>query len=412
MHVVMLSDLEDLGGAAVAASRLAAGLVKGGHRVTRIVHFESPGSHPWTTRRLVVSRTQGRLLRLLPPLARARLGGVFLEYRLRRVLDEVDPDVVNVHNLHGAGPAGWNLGLVTICTAKAPTVWTMHDMWSFTGRCAYNWDCDLFRSGCGRTCPTHFEYPSLPPDEIAPAWRRRRAVISESENLIAVGPSRWLQQEAARGLWPPARVRWIPYGLPLDRFRPVATDTARAALGIATTRPVLLVCAADWTERRKGGRGLREALDQLPPESVCLLTLGVGGIGIDRQEVHDLGYVDDERMTALAYSAADLFVHPAQVDNLPNVVLESIACGTPVVGLPIGGVPDMVLPGITGWMARGRDSRDLADAVRMALADRERWPELRQSCRAWAERHYGDDLQAERYESLFNELLGTDGGGS
>ena len=328
-----------------------------------------------------------------------------LRRRLRALLEGIGPDVINIHNLHGAIPVGWGLDLVEECAVTAPVVWTMHDMWSFTGRCAYNWDCELFRSGCDETCPTHDEYPVLPPAKIGPAWRRRKEMISELDNLVAVGPSRWLQREAVGGIWPAHRVRHIPYGLPLDRYRPMDAGRARLALGIETSRPVVLVCAADWDERRKGGRVLAEALNRLQPRSVCLLTLGMGRIEIENQEDFPLGFVDQERSRVLAYSAADFFVHPAQVDNLPNVVLEAIACGTPVVGLPIGGVPDMVVPGITGWLAVGAGAKDLAAAVSEALADRGKWGALRRSCRSYAEEHYDDRLQVERYVELFRKLM-------
>ena len=150
---------------------------------------------------------------------------------------------------------------------------------------------------------------------------------------------------------------------------------------------------------------LEDALHHLPPGSVCLLTLGAGRIEMDHQENHSLGFVEDERLKVLAYSAADLFVHPAQVDNLPNVVIEAIACGTPVVGLPIGGVPDMVVPGVTGWLAGASNGEALADAITGALAGREEWSRLRLSCRSYAEQHYDDRVQAERYTDLFRRLM-------
>ena len=405
LNVVMLSDLEDQGGAAVAASRLATGLTRAGHRVTRIVYFESTRPQPWETIRLDLGRNSGRAVRLLPNRTRPAVRRILLRRRLRAILDRLEPDLINIHNLHGAIPAGWGLGLVVECSETAPVVWTMHDMWSFTGRCAYSWDCDLFRSGCDHSCPTPNEHPTLPPAMISSAWRYRADVMGSMGNLVAVSPSRWLQGEAESGLWRSNRVKYIPYGLPLENFRPIDQNAARTALGIETTRPLLLICAADWRERRKGAQVLEDALHHLPPGSVCLLTLGAGRIEMDHQENHSLGFVEDERLKVLAYSAADLFVHPAQVDNLPNVVIEAIACGTPVVGLPIGGVPDMVVPGVTGWLAGASNGEALADAITGALAGREEWSRLRLSCRSYAEQHYDDRVQAERYTDLFRRLM-------
>ncbi len=405
MHVVMLSDLEDSGGAAVAASRLADRLVRDGFRVTRIVHSESSKPQLWETVALDQDRTVSRLLRLLPERFRLVVRRNLVSRRLQQVLAELRPDVINVHNIHGALSAGWGLGLIEVCAEKAPVVWTLHDMWSFTGRCAYSWQCELFLSGCDQTCPTHNEYPALAPEMIGADWRRRVALLDRCREIVAAAPSRWLQTEAVRGLWPVERVVRIPYGLPLDRYQPINRMVARTALGLKTSKPVLLVCAADWTERRKGGQILERALQRLPPQSVCLLTLGNGRIEVQGQDAHALGFVEHERMRVLAYSAADLFVHPAQVDNLPNVVLEAIARGTPVVGLPIGGVPDMVVPGTTGWLAAGADGGALASAITAALADRVNWGRFRQSCRTFAEERYDERLQAKRYVDLFRRLM-------
>src|SRR5207302_691948 len=98
---------------------------------------------------------------------------------------------------------------------------------------------------------------------------------------------------------------------------------------------------------------------------------------------------------------ADLLVHPAPVDNLPNVVMEAIACGTPVVGYPIGGVPDMACPGKTGWLASDVSASALADALDGALADLARGRDYRDTCRAVAEDEFDVTLQAERYARLF-----------
>src|SRR5262249_14187929 len=113
-----------------------------------------------------------------------------------------------------------------------------------------------------------------------------------------------------------------------------------------------------------------------------------------------------ERIRALAYNAADLLVHPAPVDNLPNVVLEALACGTPVLGFRIGGVPEMVRPGQTGWLAQEVSAAALARGLDAALQDLAQGVDLRPSCRAVAEAEFDDAVQAQRYLQLFRSLLG------
>jgi Glycosyltransferase len=320
------------------------------------------------------------------------------------------PDFINIHNLHSAD---WFPDLFRVCALHAPTVCTLHDMWSFTGRCAYSYECRKFLTGCDATCPTPQEYPARLPQRIAGDWEQRRHLLENEARLWAVAPSQWLAQEARAGLWKNRLLEVIPYGLPLDVYRPVDRILARHALGIDSTGPVILVVAQNLSERRKGGSFLIGALQKLPIRPLSLLTMGIEPLPVPGEgiQVHSLGYVTHDRMKVLAYSAADLLVHPAPVDNLPNVVLEAIACGTPVVGFPIGGMPDMVRAGETGWLASALNSEALADALAQACGELKRGRDLRDSCRVIAEREYNPALQALRYSNLFGSLPINPSGG-
>jgi glycosyltransferase involved in cell wall biosynthesis len=194
--------------------------------------------------------------------------------------------------------------------------------------------------------------------------------------------------------------------LPLDIYRPVDRSLARQALDIEAAGPVMLVTAFDLSDRRKGAALILDALKQVTFRPFNLVTLGGNPptLNIDGIRVHHLGYIDHERSKALAYSAADLYVHPALADNLPNTVMEAIACGTPVVGSNIGGVPDMIRPGRTGWLAKETSPEALAAVLQSALEEVSRGLDLRASCRAVAEAEYSLELQVERYLALFGSL--------
>src|SRR5215471_3324424 len=200
MHVVMLSDAETKGGAAIAASRLAEALHRLGHRVTRIVHLASGQDHSWSTLSMDFDSSLRRAARaMVPSQIRKAFEIQSVRHRLNGALDILSPDVVNVHNLHGYGAtrrAGWSAGLVKVCANHAPTVWTLHDMWSFTGRCAYSYDCTKYLTGCDSTCPTPEEHPPLAPERIAQAWATRRLELRKNPSLVAVTPSNWLAREA------------------------------------------------------------------------------------------------------------------------------------------------------------------------------------------------------------------------
>ena len=395
MRILMLSDHETCGGAAVSASRLAEALAEQ-HHILRCVLDPDGQAHPWNTFSLKENSRQRK---------------ASTEDRLSQVVRRFRPHVINVHNIHGGWDRDWGPDLIDACATHAPTVWTLHDMWSFTGRCVYAYDCRAFETGCTAACPTHQEYPPLEAEKIAPAWAQRRDILGRHVNLRGVAPSRWLADEASRGLWKLRCVETIPYGVPLDTFRPIDRTEARQRLGFPVEGPLVLVVAQTLTERRKGGDILAQVWPHVSLRPITLVLMGEGTVVLTDQEltVHALGWIDEPEKQALVYSAADVLLHPAPVDNLPNVVLEAIACGTPVVGFPISGVPEMVRPGISGWLAGAVEARALGLALQHALMEIQAGVTLRESCRDVARREYGQGLQARRYEALFEAMREGEG---
>jgi glycosyltransferase involved in cell wall biosynthesis len=410
VKIVMISDHESLGGAAQSASRLAEALCER-HQVVRLVLFPDGRPHPWQTVVLGIESSLDGMLKRVPrklfPDRFPRPGGpAFVAAQLRTVLKRLRPDVINLHNLHGGADWGWSIELAAIAEEFAPVVWTLHDMWSFTGRCAYCYDCTKFRTGCDATCPTPDEAPRLAPDHIAAAWHERRRLFAAHPSLVAVTPSRWLAAEAQRGLWADHRVEVIPYGVPGDVFHPISRDDARHRLNIATNGPVLLLAAYDLTERRKGAEMLPHLWQHVRHRPLTVLTMGNGplDIGDPMIRVHPLGWLDDDHTKALTYSAADALLHPAPVDNFPNVLLEAFACGTPAIGLPVGGVPEQIRPGVSGWLAVDASAQALAAAVDTALMDIGDGSDLRATCRAVAEAEFPPGLAGDSYVRLFGEV--------
>ena len=402
----MVSDQESFGGAAVAASRLAEGLCESGHEVVRLVEQVDGADHPWRTVRW---EEELRVRHKMLTRAGRRPKGLYdrsAEREFETIVEGLAPDIINLHNLHSAAGSGWSPRFLAAAARHAPVVWTLHDMWSFTGRCAYSYSCRKFLTGCDETCPTPFEDPVLDANKISGSWALRREIFSSDADVHAVCPSRWLATEASQGFWDPARVSVIPYGLGLDVFRPVDRSVARGVLDLPTDRPLLLAAAQDLNDRRKGKSLLETALGHVDGP-LGVVTLGTATTLRTRPDVslHNLGYIHAEADRALAFNAADVLVHPAIADNLPNTVLEAISCGTPVVGFQVGGVIDMVVPGSTGWLAREVSADALAETIQVALRDIADDP-MRASCRKVAEGNYGQERQADAYIDLFHRVLG------
>ena len=405
----MISDYLNRGGAAIAASRLCEGWRAHGHQVGRFYCFPPhpvPGVadavYPLAGRAFFTVR-MSRLpqCEIFRKIAQKNWRGVF-----RNALKDFRPDVISLHNLHGAA---WDLDVVDECLRHAPVVWTMHDMWPITGSCAYSFDCRKYETACDSDCPQLGVYPTLPASMIGPAHARRRAFYATRPRLALVAPSRWLADCAAvmtKGVVPALQ---ISNGIDLTLFRPMPKKEARAQLNLTETdKPTLLAAAASLTNPTKGMGTLIEALGNLADQPLRLLLMGSGGDDIrisSNVEIIRLGSLGNVDQLRAAYNAADLFVHPSHADNQPLVIMEGFACGIPVIGMPVDGVPEMALQEKTGWMAKAVTAGALADAINAALAARSQWAAYSQCCRNFAEVEYGVARQALRYETAFQMAI-------
>lgn len=309
-----------------------------------------------------------------------------------------------VFNLHWVSEFVDFAALLPRLAAKGPMVWTLHDMNVLTGGCHYDHECGRFRQGCGR-CP---QLGSNRDEDLSRrVWLRKHRVFSEilAERLHFVAPSAWLKQIIdASPLAAGFAASVIPYGLDTKVFSPKDRGEARAKLGLPREARVILFVAHSSDIQRKGFDLLTAALSGIN-RNVILLTVGEGGKmeGLDFPEVR-LGRVEEEERLAWIYSAADVFVIPSREDNLPNTVLESLACGTPVAGFAVGGIPEMVRDGLTGVLAARGDVRALRMGIEAILSDDEKRRQMAAESRRVAVTEYALELQAQRYRALYAQL--------
>lgn len=420
MRVVHLSIYDDGGGAARDAYLLHRGLRQLGQDSSMLVS-QSSRDDPHV-KELV------RALNFVPQLNRLARRWVLQRSAARYAASrpagavyftddrsELGPDLMRqlpsceVFNLHLIGTFVDFKTFFRTAPRRSPVVWTLHDPNPFTGGCHYYDGCRRFNDGCG-ACP---ELGSSSGADLSRAiWRRKKAAYSyiPEGQLHLVAPSRWLAQEAGRskllGRFP---VSVIPYGLDTEVFRPRDKMLARQLLDIPLDARVVLFAAASARDRRKGFAKLEEALAPIPTDSgIHLVSLGRGGFSPNIRLPHlNLGFIGNDRILSLAYSAADLYVIPTLDDNLPNTVMESLACGTPVVGFNVGGVPDMVRDGISGFFVPKGDTGALRQTILRVMDNATLRAEMSQNCRRIAVEEYGLRIQAQRYLELYTSL--TDG---
>lgn len=310
-----------------------------------------------------------------------------------------EAEVVQLHNTHGNY---FSLSALPYLTRLRPVVWLLHDMWAFTGHVAYAYDCERWRAGCG-SCPYLGEYPAVPRDTTGFMWRFKRSVYSRSR-LALVTPSRWLAELVRESpLLRRFPVHHIPYGVDTQVYSPGRQDEARRRLGLPLDRKIVLFVATDLAEQRKGFHLLDEALSSLD-ENPLLFAVASSGSATSTVEMRTLR-TEDEWLLVDAYRAADIVALPTLADNLPNVVIESLACGRPCVAFATGGVPEAVRHLETGYLVPTGDVRGLADGLRLLLGDPELRERLGAACREAAVTEYSLERQTERYLDVYTSVI-------
>ncbi len=420
MKIVHVNTYDIIGGAARSAFRLHTGLRALGQDSSMFVHRAASGdpdvhameisSNPLTRAGRMIRRCS--ITRDYQPYIATRPTGVepFQDCRSPFRTDfQRDLPSCDILNLHWIADSFLDFeSFFARVPARTRIVWTLHDMNALTGGCHYDLGCGHFAKRCGR-CP---QLGSNDANDLAyQNWRRKADALSKLDpsRLRFVAPSRWLAEETGRSaLMERFPVSVIPYGLNLDDFAPRDRSACREALGLPQDAKIVLFVADGLDNERKGFALLVAALAALPCDApVTIVSVGRNkpDVGVTFPWFH-FGSINNDRQLSELYSAADLFVIPSLQDNLPNTVLEAMACGTPTVGFAVGGIPDMARPGVTGMLVPPAGHRALGIAILELLRDPEALEQMGANCRRIAIEEYPMELQAARYAKLYETLMG------
>jgi len=411
--VLLLSYSDGGGGAGRAAYRLLQGLREQGVRaqmealdlVSGDPAVQGPQTRFGTFAGLMRSSVDRLPLGVAMRGPRPMFSPAWLPERLAQRVRRSAPEVVHLHWVSGG-----MLRIESLARIARPLIWTMHDMWTFTGGCHYDEGCGRYAGACGR-CPV---LGSSRQWDLSRWVMRRKRRAWRDLPITLVAPSRWLADRArASSLFRDQPVVVIPNGLDLDRFQPVDPGLARRLLGLPQERAYLLFGAFDpGGEWRKGFGLLQAALQRLAQsgwrDRLDLLVVGASAPAVPPDlglRTHFLGVLRDEVSMALALAAPDAVVVPSTQENLPNMAVEAFACGRPCVGFAVGGLPDIVEDGVNGRLAQPFDTGELAAAIAWVLEDEERRHALRRAARRKAEQTFDLRLVARRYADLYAEVL-------
>lgn len=401
MNILILSTSGRMGGAAIAASRLMHALNTNGAHATMLSRRnlrlpfwkEKWGGVPFLLERLRIFLAAGMSTKGLFAVDIANIGDDIIDTPAFR-----NADVIHLH---------WvNQGFVSLNTLRKiihsgkRIVWTMHDQWPMTAICHYSDDCLKYESGCT-------DCPLLPRDVLGDmaqkVFNEKRKIYSEG-NITFVTCSQWLCRMAqASALAKGQRVVSIPNPIDSTVFAPRNRSEARRQLGLETSGTKILFGCQKVTDERKGLRYLIEAMSQLPDVEVLL----VGGNAAatmalmpDNVRTVAIGQVSDTTKMAALYAAADAFVTPSLQDNLPNTIMEAMACGTPCVGFNVGGIPEMIDHEENGYVAEYKNATSLAEGIRYVTANANAL-RLSEAARTKVLRCYSESAVAKRYMEIY-----------
>ena len=409
MRVVHLNKSE-FGGAAIAAQRIHAGLREQG------IDSQFGALHSVADDESSIALT-GRWRRMLDPLAQyieqwpVKMWGKgdtlfspgLLPSRMDRRINALGADIVHLHWITNAF-----LPLGALGRISAPVVWTLHDTWAFTGGCHYPGDCRQYTINCAK-CPCICSTIG----QLFARWSTVEKKNGYSRiKPVVVTPSKNFQYNVGQSIFTKdLKCRHIPNAIDCSVFFPLDKDMARQILGIPQDGHVVAFGAVRAaSDPRKGYDLLRDAMSILKRKSSDRINTLVFGASKTIEEnaafeTYCLGTLHDDISLRLAYSAADVFVCPSREENLPNTVMESLACGTPVAAFSVGGIPDMVEHGVNGCLATPHDPEELAQEIAFVLEDPERRARMGAEARKVVEERYAAPVIARQYMALYEEVL-------
>lgn len=413
MRVLLINTNDNNGGAAIACRRLMDALTRVGidvkmlvltktNRDPRIVAVDDSkggklrGKGYFLAERLEVFLQNGFSRKRLFLVSTASFGCDLANHPLVQEADVIHLHWVN-HGLLSLKGIGRLLHL------QKPVVWTMHDLWEATGICHYPGECTRFMEDCG-CCPL---LESNRSHDLSARVMRRKQEVMKNTNTNFVGCSKWLADQAKQSaLALGNRYSVVPNPIDTELFSPGDKVAVRRRLGLPLDKQLVLFGAVNAADKRKGLDYLIEASQLLKGEADWMELVMCGQLKAAPSEpfglkVHEMGYVSDSAKMADLYRAADLFVIPSLEENLPNMIMEAMACGTPCVGFKIGGIPEMITPGVTGYLAEYRSADDLAKGIREVLM----MPEAGKAARLFVEEHYAPEVVANAYIKLYKEGL-------
>jgi len=310
------------------------------------------------------------------PQVEAGLGRESMQYPgSRRLLSLAPalPQVVHAHNLHGDY---FDLRQLPALSQSLPLFLSLHDAWLLSGHCAHSFGCQRWRTGCG-ACPDLSIPPAIPADATAYNWARKRGIYRRSRLYVAT-PCQWLMDKVKQSILADGIVeaRLIPTGINLEVFRPGDKAALRAELGLPLRACVIVFASNNgrynrWKDFPTMLAAVQQVAECVHDQPLVFMALGDNSpdTQVGQAQFRSVRFVNDPLLVARYYQASDIYLHAARADTFPLTVLEALACGLPVIGTAVGGIPEQVQDGVSGFLIPPADVSAMAARIEQLAAD-------------------------------------------
>lgn len=409
MKVLIVSTHDKLGGAAIAAYRLLEALNNNGTSASMLV-LNKQSNNPiviqvgnklvnkvrFTAERATIFIKNGFTKKNLFDISIANTGISIVDHP-----EFKEADIIHLHWINQGMLSIKEIGEI-LSTGKK-VIWTMHDMWPFTGICHHAGLCNHFEKECGM-CP-YLTHPSTS-DMSNTIFLQKQAAYSNGK-IHFVACSDWLKNLALKSpLTSNHSVSAIPNPINTTTYRLKDKVSLRQLMNLPKDKKIILFAAAKVSDKRKGIDYLIEASNILAKQEKDYIFLIAGSNGEEiisklALPAKNANYVAQEEMPNM-YNVADVFVTPSLQENLPNTIMESMSCATPCIGFDIGGIPEMIDHKQNGYIAKYKDAEDLANGIRWILDDANNTL-ISENARKKVDECYSESMIAAKYLALYNQ---------
>ena len=413
MRVLIVNTSERTGGAAVAANRLMKALNNNGVKAKMLVRDKEsetltvaglPKSpmlhwHFFWERFIIFCRLHFSRKHLFD-IDIASTGSDITKLR-----EFQEADVIHLHWIN-QGMLSLN-GIQKILRSGKPVIWTMHDIWPATAICHLTLGCHYFVNRCANC--RYLPGGGGNNDLSSGIWRKKQQILSDA-NIYFVACSRWLESEAkSSALLKGQKITSIPNPIDTHIYKKGNKQEARQRLGLPLDKKLILFASQRVTNENKGMSYLVDACQKLHSRNrpYCVIILGGHAEEVVEQlpmKAYPLGYVNDEQRIVDVYNAADVFVLPSLSENLPNTIMEAMACGVPCVAFKVGGIPEEIDHQKNGYVAAYRDADDLANGIEWVLQEAD-YESLSQQAVHKVSQCYSQQSVALKYLDVYQQAM-------